>query len=107
MGAVKVPFTCPFTGKTWSASERNAAETAKNKAEKKGDYLRPKKCNRCGAEPKYIETHHHSYDHPTQHVEALCKSCHGRLHNRYKSQTGPDNLDRQMWEKFMAVKAST
>lgn len=97
-------FKCPFTGREWSAKQRDAIDKLFKLAVKNGEYPKPTKCNRCGKETGRIDPHNHSYDHPTDSVEPLCQGCHTALHRRYNS-TGPNEIDRKMWEKF--TKGST
>ena len=102
MSAVKNDFTCPFSKKTWSAAERNAVDLQVKKAIKLGLLEKATKCNRCGKETGRIDLHNHSYDHPTDTLEQLCQGCHTSMHARYNSK-GPNELDREIWQKFMGV----
>lgn len=101
MSATKNPFTCPFSGKTWTAAERNAVDAYVKKAIARCEIEKPTKCNRCGKETGRIDPHNHSYDHPTKYIEPMCQGCHTGMHRRYNINKATE-LDKKMWENSLS-----
>lgn len=97
---IKNSFTCPFSGKEWSAKERDASYKETKMAITNGTIPKQSKCNRCGKTTGRIDYHNHSYDHPLLYLEEICQGCHTSMHRRFNSK-GPSDSDRQFWEAIM------
>jgi hypothetical protein len=78
----------------WASANRypvkESARRELRNALKRGDILRPEKCETCGTKAvrsdgvTAIQGHHHNYSKPLN-VEWLCPSCHREVHDAAQS----------------------
>lgn len=86
------------TGKVWSKEHRNKMAAITKLLILEGSLPDPKfvGCERCGQKDGIIHYHNHDYDHPYEHLEALCWRCHLVLHSEKRSPEAVANY----WEEI-------
>jgi len=57
------------------------AQTAVHEAVKRGDILKPRRCETCGAVDQKMNAHHHDYSKPLA-VTWICDPCHRFIHRK-------------------------
>lgn len=75
---------CPLTDiereriKKWGRDNnyKRRAQTRSNRAQARGELIKPVACEACGATDVALEKHHPDYSRPL-YVQWLCKKCHG------------------------------
>lgn len=70
-------------GRTWTGSQRMDSYKKTKLAIAKGEIPPATVCDRCKQDKGLIAYHNHDYDHPTQHLEALCWRCHMMHHSQH------------------------
>ncbi len=64
-------------------SEKRKVHIQLGNAVARGDVVKSSKCSECGRRGGRIEAHHPDYSRPFD-VIWLCRSCHAKLHRKYK-----------------------
>lgn len=84
--------TVTASRRRWAAEHPDAhrvivrAHAAVARAVRRGELIRPEKCEECGGPGRRIEAAHHDYTKPLD-VRWLCSSCHRRYDKHPKRQT--------------------
>lgn len=73
--------------KRWRVNNlhKKVAHESVSQAIKKGNLIKPSKCQICGDEPNKLSGHHHDYEKPLD-VVWCCQQCHSNIHKQLNGE---------------------